>query len=186
MIAELHRLRGELSSKQLQRDRKAHLQKLDRVLGEQVRVGQVLAPRLRSFLAQYDQLSRAVVAALHRVQLDGVQVGGDGGAGGVDAVTNALHGSRAHLRQVNSLLAPHVAAFEQLQAASAGLKDTVAAEVREVTQLYTMVQQAWRSEAQERALRSEEMQRGKSQTMLEAILGGGAADKSQANATFRY
>jgi len=75
VLSELHRLRGELSSKSLQRARASHLRKLDRVLSAQVAVGGLLRPLLPRFLEQQQRLAEAVDNALHRVTLDGVTLG---------------------------------------------------------------------------------------------------------------
>jgi hypothetical protein len=72
VLSELHRLRGELSSKSLQRARASQLRKLDRVLSAQVAVGGLLRPLLPRFLDQQQRLAEAVDNALHRVTLDGI------------------------------------------------------------------------------------------------------------------
>jgi len=180
VLAELQRLRGELASRLLQRARKVQLQKLDRVLDEQARVGAILLPMLRSFLGQYDALSRASVAALHRVPLDGVTMG----AGGAAAVSRSLAHAGERARALSAAAQPHLASFESLRAASTGLRETLAAEVSEVSALYDLVRQAWTLESQERALRIDDMQRGKARRMQDDIIA--SMETLQAKAFFKY
>lgn len=179
VLAELHRLRGELASKQLQAARKAHLQKMDRVLNEQSRLAAQIAPVLQQMQAQYEQLSQAVVQALHRVQIDGITGTDD------PQVVSALQSARHTLSASSALLSPHLSQFESLAQSAAGLSGVVGREVEEVSSLYERVRHACALESQERALRIEDMQRGKAEQMLQTILRG-AADRTQERMTFRY
>lgn len=181
VLGELHRLRGELSSKRLQAARKAHLQKMDRVLTEQSRLASQIAPVLATMQSQYERLSQAVVQALHRVQIEGIT-----GLSADDAsVGGTLREARNTLAASSALLAPHLDRFESLAQATQGLSGVVEREVEEVSSLYERVRHACALESQERALRIEDMQRGKAEQMLQTILRG-AADRTQERMTFRY
>jgi hypothetical protein len=170
VVLELQRLRQELAMKLLTQGRKAHLQKLDRVLSEQTKIYSVLLPMLEQFDRQYEALSKAVHFGLHRVGLNDVDVTGQGDspsaltsrpAVGLPPTQTALNVSSRQLSRATALLQPHLSTFLSLEQSARGLVSVLDAEVTELQGLYELVRQAWELEGAERGLRMEDMQRGK-------------------------